>query len=117
MTGVTLSSEQLAIARQRSAAAGLANAARFELTDYRDVTGRYDRIVSVGMFEHVGINHYQAFFEKVRSLLPDNGVSLIHSIGRSDGPGYTNPFIANISSPAAIFRPCRKFCQPSSVRA
>lgn len=103
VTGVTLSKEQIGIARQRSAAAGLANVARFDLIDYREVEGRFDRVVSIGMFEHVGINHYQAFFEKVAALLDEKGVALIHSIGRSDGPGHTNPFIAKYIFPGGYF--------------
>ena len=60
---------------------------RFELKDYRKVAGQFDRIVSVGMFEHVGVNHYGTFFRKVRELLTDDGVALIHTIGRSEPPG------------------------------
>jgi cyclopropane-fatty-acyl-phospholipid synthase len=93
VTGLTLSTEQLAVARHRAAAAGLAERARFELLDYREAQGRYDRIVSVGMFEHVGVVHYSSYFRKVRELLADDGVALLHSIGRSDGPGATNPWI------------------------
>jgi cyclopropane-fatty-acyl-phospholipid synthase len=92
--GVTLSTEQLAYARDWATRVGLDNRVRFELTDYRSLEGRYDRIVSVGMFEHVGINHYAAFFDKVRSLLSDDGVALLHFIGRTDGPAATNAFIA-----------------------
>jgi cyclopropane-fatty-acyl-phospholipid synthase len=93
VTGVTLSDEQLAVARQRAAAAGLANAVRFHLRDYRAEAGTYDRIVSVGMFEHVGARHYAEFFEKLRCLLNDDGVALLHSIGRMSGPGTTNSWI------------------------
>ncbi len=66
---------------------------RFHLRDYREEDGQYDRIVSVGMFEHVGINHYREFFAKVKSLLAADGVALLHSIGRMDGPGSTHPWI------------------------
>lgn len=93
VTGVTLSVEQLKIARERAQEAGLSNRVRFELLDYRHVQTRYDRIVSVGMFEHVGIGHYEVFFRKVRECLKDDGVALLHSIGRSDEPGTTNPWI------------------------
>ncbi len=103
VTGVTLSSEQLAVARQRAAAAGLDRAVEFDLVDYRAVEGKFDRVVSIGMFEHVGINHYRAFFDKVRALLTDDGVALIHTIGRSDGPGFTNPFIAKYIFPGGYF--------------
>ncbi|GBR07246.1 SAM-dependent methyltransferase [Acetobacter oeni] len=93
VTGITLSAEQLRIARARAEAAGLSHRVRFELMDYRNVLTRYDRIVSVGMFEHVGIGHYQTFFEKVRDTLTEDGIALIHSIGRNDSPGTTNPWI------------------------
>jgi len=91
--GVTLSAEQLAVARRRAVEAGLADRVRFELMDYRAVTGRFDRIVSVGMFEHVGVPQYPTFFAKVRDLLSDDGVALLHSIGQMDGPGVTNPWL------------------------
>jgi len=92
--GVTLSTEQLAVAQRRAEAAGLAGRARFSLTDYRDVAGPYDRIVSVGMFEHVGRPHFRAYFDQVARLLTDDGVAVIHSIGRSEGPSLTQPWIA-----------------------
>ena len=91
--GVTLSTEQLALARQRAIERGLDNRVRFELKDYRDVEGTFDRIVSVGMFEHVGIVHYDEFFAKVRDLLKPDGVALLHSIGRKGGPGATGPWL------------------------
>ncbi len=91
--GVTLSKEQLAGARARAAERGLGDRVRFELQDYRTVEGRFDRIVSVGMFEHVGVNHYPEFFRTCARLLDDDGVVLLHSIGRFDGPGFTNPWI------------------------
>ena len=93
VTGLTLSVAQHKAATGRAAAAGLSNQVRFHLRDYREETGQYDRIVSVGMFEHVGINHYAAFFAKVKSLLTADGVALLHSIGRMDGPGSTSPWI------------------------
>lgn len=92
--GVTLSQEQLAYARARRLGNERAGALEFALQDYRDIEGRFDRIVSVGMFEHVGLRHYDAFFAKCRALLDENGVMLLHSIGRPDPPGYTNPWIA-----------------------
>lgn len=91
--GVTLSTEQLTLARQRAIDRGLDNRVRFELKDYRDVEGTFDRIVSVGMFEHVGIAHYDEFFAKVRDLLKPDGVALLHSIGRKSGPGATGPWL------------------------
>ena len=93
VTGITLSKEQLAVAQERAERAGLADRVHFELRDYRAMTGRFDRIVSVGMFEHVGVPHYPEFFAKVHELLADDGVALLHSIGRSDGPGTTNGWI------------------------
>jgi cyclopropane-fatty-acyl-phospholipid synthase len=92
--GVTLSQEQLAVARRRAAEAGLSDRVRFELCDYRDVEGPFDRIVSVGMFEHVGRPHFQAFFDHAARLLADEGVMLLHAIGRSTPPRMTQPFIA-----------------------
>jgi cyclopropane-fatty-acyl-phospholipid synthase len=93
VTGLTLSTEQLQVATRRAAAAGLADRVRFHLRDYREESGQYDRIVSVGMFEHVGVNHYSAFFDKVKSLLAADGIALLHSIGRMDGPAATGPFL------------------------
>jgi cyclopropane-fatty-acyl-phospholipid synthase len=90
--GVTLSEEQLKVARRRAAEAGVADKVRFELIDYRALTGRFDRIVSVGMFEHVGPAHYKAFFRKCRELLTDDGVMLLHTIGRMSEPGVTDTF-------------------------
>ncbi len=97
--GVTLSTEQLAQATARAEAAGLAGRVRFSLTDYRDVAGPYERIVSVGMFEHVGRPNYQAYFDKIAALLTDDGVALIHSIGRSEGPSATDLFTAKYIFP------------------
>jgi cyclopropane-fatty-acyl-phospholipid synthase len=90
--GVTLSEEQLKVARQRAADAGVADKVKFELIDYRNVTGQFDRIVSVGMFEHVGTPHYRTFFRKVRELLTPEGVMLLHTIGRAGAPGVTDAF-------------------------
>src|SRR6185503_8516031 len=92
--GVTLSGEQLAVANHRAAAAGLARQCRFELRDYRAVEGQFDRIASVGMFEHVGVQYYDTFFAKLRDLLAPDGVALLHTIGRADGPGATPPWIS-----------------------
>ena len=88
--GITLSEEQLKVARDRAAAAGVSDRVRFELMDYRRVEGRFDRIVSVGMFEHVGPPHYPAFFRHCRNLLTDDGVMLLHTIGRYGKPGTTD---------------------------
>ncbi|MFO7921085.1 MAG: cyclopropane-fatty-acyl-phospholipid synthase family protein [Nioella sp.] len=97
--GVTLSTEQLTYARQRAEAAGLSNKVRFEMMDYRDVTGQFDRVVSVGMFEHVGVPHYRQYFDTVRDRLTPDGVALIHSIGRATPPGTTSPWIAKYIFP------------------
>ncbi len=99
VTGITLSEEQLKVARARADAAGVADSVRFELVDYRDVDGRFDRIVSVGMFEHVGTPNYAAFFAKCRSLLTTEGVMLLHTIGRAGGPGSTDAFTAKYIFP------------------
>ena len=99
VTGVTLSNEQHGIANARAAEKGLSDRARFNLQDYRDVKGPFDRIVSVGMFEHVGVGHYQEFFRKSAELLADDGVMVLHSICRSEGPGITNPWIAKYIFP------------------
>jgi cyclopropane-fatty-acyl-phospholipid synthase len=93
VTGVTLSDEQFAVSNRRAAERGLKNHARFLLEDYRNVKGPFDRIVSVGMFEHVGVGHYREFFRVCRELLAPDGVMVLHSIVRSDGPGVTNPWI------------------------
>ena len=98
-TGITLSSEQLDVSNSRAAEKGLSNTARFMLQDYRDVEGPFDRIVSVGMFEHVGVNFYDTFFQRCAELLSDDGVMLLHSIGRSQGPDVTNPWIAKYIFP------------------
>jgi cyclopropane-fatty-acyl-phospholipid synthase len=99
VTGVTLSQEQLAIANARAKAANLDHRARFALTDYRDVEGPFDRIVSVGMFEHVGAPNFRTYFQQVARLLTDDGVALVHSIGRRTSPGITQPWIAKYIFP------------------
>ncbi|MAW99681.1 MAG: SAM-dependent methyltransferase [Sphingomonas sp.] len=90
--GVTLSEEQIKIAKARAEAAGVADKVKFQLIDYRDIDGKFDRIVSVGMFEHVGTPQYPVFFKKCRELLTDEGVMLIHTIGRMGPPGVTDTF-------------------------
>jgi len=93
VTGITLSEQQFHEAQKRAANAQRSDQVRFQLTDYREVTGTYDRIVSVGMFEHVGLNHFDEFFRVVHDRLAEDGVALIHFIARADGPGTTNPWI------------------------
>lgn len=114
--GVTLSEEQLKVARQRAAAAGVADRVRFELIDYRAVEGRFDRIVSVGMFEHVGRPHYGEFFRKLYALLADDGVALLHSIGRVSGPGATDPWTAKYIFPGG-YTPALSEVMPHVERA
>jgi cyclopropane-fatty-acyl-phospholipid synthase len=97
--GITLSQEQLDVARQRAAAAGAREHVCFELCDYRDVPGAFDRIVCVGMFEHVGPPNYLTFFERCRALLAPDGVMLLHTIGRADGPAPTDHWLARYIFP------------------
>jgi len=105
VTGVTLSESQLKISRERAKAMGLAQAVRFELCDYRDLADQFDRVVSVGMFEHVGLSHYGSFFDQIAKLLKPDGVALLHSIGRFDGPGTMNPFITQYIFPGTHVPP------------
>ena len=116
VTGVTLSHEQLDIARARARAQGLAKHAGFKLQDYRAVSEHYDRIVSVGMFEHVGVGYYDAFFGKAAEILADDGVMLLHSIGRVDGPGATNPWIQKYIFPGG-YAPALSEVLPAIERA
>lgn len=97
--GITLSEEQLRLAQSRADQAGVADRVQFALVDYRDVQGTFDRIVSVGMFEHVGPQNYRTFFRKCRTLLSDDGVMLLHTIGRADGPDSTDPWLARYIFP------------------
>ncbi len=99
VTGITLSEEQIAVARGRAAERGLSDAVAFRLQDYRDVSDTYDRIVSVGMFEHVGVGFYDTFFRQCAKALTDDGIMVLHAIGRSEGPNVTNPWIAKYIFP------------------
>ena len=101
ITGVTLSAEQQKHSEARAAAAGVADRVRFHLRDYREEHGLYDRVVSVGMFEHVGKRNYAEFFKKIGALLATDGVALLHTIGYADGPGAVNPFIRKHIFPGA----------------
>jgi cyclopropane-fatty-acyl-phospholipid synthase len=105
VTGVTLSSEQLQVSNARAAEKSLTRSARFQLLDYRDVEGPFDRIVSVGMFEHVGVDFYETFFRRCAELLTDNGVMMLHSIGRSTGPDAASPWIAKYIFPGSYIPP------------
>jgi len=118
VTGVTLSEEQLKVARQRAEAAGVSDQVKFELIDYRHVEGQFDRIVSIGMFEHVGAAHYDEFFGKCRELLKPDGVMLLHTIGKLGKsmaapdpftdkyifPGYHLPSISQMAASTEKFR-------------
>ena len=99
VTGVTLSTEQLQVSNARAAENNLAASAKFFLEDYRDIPGPFDRIVSVGMFEHVGVDFYETYFRRCAELLTEDGVMMLHSIGRSHGPDVTNPWIAKYIFP------------------
>jgi cyclopropane-fatty-acyl-phospholipid synthase len=99
VTGITLSDEQYRRAQNRAVERGQTRDTNFRLVDYRDVEGRFDRIVSVGMFEHVGVSFYHAFFDKCAHLLEEDGVMLLHTIGRKSTPGTTNPWLAKYIFP------------------
>jgi cyclopropane-fatty-acyl-phospholipid synthase len=99
--GCTLSKEQHALAEKRAREAGLDKRVRFELIDYRKVARKFDRIVSVGMFEHVGVAHYGEFFAKVNDLMSDDGVMLLHSIGKMSPPGTASPWLRKYIFPGA----------------
>ena len=114
VTGVTLSAEQLAISNARAAEKNLS--AKFLLEDYRDIPGAFDRIVSVGMFEHVGVDFYETFFRRCAELLTDDGVMVLHSIGRSLGPDVTNSWIAKYIFPGGYI-PALSEVAPAIERA
>ena len=114
VTGITLSTEQLQVANARSAEKNLT--AKFFLEDYRDVTGPFDRIVSVGMFEHVGVDFYETYFRRCAELLTDDGVMVLHSIGRSEGPDATNPWITKYIFPGGYI-PALSEVMPAIERA
>ncbi|OMG54460.1 MULTISPECIES: cyclopropane-fatty-acyl-phospholipid synthase family protein [Brevundimonas] len=93
VTGVTLSTEQHRTANERATALGVLDRADFRLQDYRDLNQTFDRIISVGMFEHVGVPNYQEYFDTVARLLDEDGVAVIHSIGRKSPPNRTQPWV------------------------
>ena len=101
VTGVTLSKEQHALSNEKARRLGLSDRVRFHLRDYREVADRFDRIVSVGMFEHVGVHHYGEFFAKVNELMDDDGVMLLHSIGHMSPPGTASPWLRKYIFPGA----------------
>jgi cyclopropane-fatty-acyl-phospholipid synthase len=101
VTGITLSERQLAVARRRAAEADLGHRVRFDLRDLREETGRYHRVVSVGTLEHVGLPRHDEFFVKLRQLLTDDGVAVLHAVGRMDGPTTTSPWVRKYILPGA----------------
>ena len=101
VTGVTLSAEQFAISNRHAKERGLSDRVRFLLQDYRTLQERYDRIVSVGMFEHVGLSHYSEFFKQLYALLADDGVAVLHTIAQKNDPGPFNPWMQRYIFPGA----------------
>ena len=99
VTGVTLSEEQHKLSNERAQQRGVSDRAQFLLKDYRHLEQKFDRIVSVGMFEHVGVGHYREYFDKIKTLLADDGVAVVHSINRSDGPGATSAWVKKFIFP------------------
>jgi cyclopropane-fatty-acyl-phospholipid synthase len=116
VTGVTLSTEQLQVANARAAETNLSQSAKFVLEDYRDIPGPFDRIVSVGMFEHVGVNFYETYFRRCAELLSDDGVMVLHSIGRSTGPDVTSPWITKYVFPGGYI-PALSEVMPAAEKA
>ena len=116
VTGITLSSEQLQVANARAGEKNLGRHAKFLLSDYRDIPAPFDRIVSVGMFEHVGVDFYETFFRRCAELLSDDGVMVLHSIGRSTGPDVTSPWIAKYIFPGG-YMPAMSEVLPAIERA
>jgi len=116
VTGVTLSAEQFKLSNQRARERGLDEQVQFLLKDYRELEGEFDRIVSVGMFEHVGIRHYGEMFAKVRELLHKDGVFVLHSIGRAGGPGATSAWIQRYIFPGG-YAPALSEVMPEVERA
>ena len=116
VTGITLSTEQLQASNARAAEKNLTSSAKFLLQDYRDIEGPFDRIVSVGMFEHVGVDFYDSFFKRCAELLTDDGIMMLHSIGRSTGPDVTSPWITKYIFPGG-YVPALSEVFPSIERA
>jgi cyclopropane-fatty-acyl-phospholipid synthase len=116
VTGITLSTEQFQIANARASEKNLTRSAKFLLQDYRDINGPFDRVVSVGMFEHVGVDFYDTFFRRCAELLSEDGVMLLHSIGRSTGPDVSSPWITKYIFPGGYI-PAMSEVLPAIERA
>jgi cyclopropane-fatty-acyl-phospholipid synthase len=116
VTGVTLSKTQLDVAKSAADDLDLPNTPDFRYCDYREVDETFDRIVSVGMFEHVGLNHYDEYFQKVARLLNEDSVALIHTIGRMDGPRPTNPWVEKYIFPGG-YMPALSEIMPAIERS
>jgi cyclopropane-fatty-acyl-phospholipid synthase len=116
VTGITLSTEQFQVANSRAEEKNLAQSAKFLLQDYRDIPGPFERIVSVGMLEHVGVDFYDTYFKRCAELLAEDGLMLLHSIGRSEGPDSTNPWIAKYIFPGGYI-PALSEVMPAIERA
>ena len=101
VVAINVSPEQIRIARESAAEAGVSDLVEFREQDYRDLEGRFDRVVSVGMMEHVGVGHFGAYFRKIRDLLAEDGYAFVHCIGRRGPPGSTNPFVRKHIFPGA----------------
>ncbi|MFT3773527.1 MAG: cyclopropane-fatty-acyl-phospholipid synthase family protein [Minicystis sp.] len=101
VTGITGSAQQLAVARRRALEAELSRRVSFHLRDFHEEAGRYDRVVSVGLLEQVGAPHYDAFFQKIHDVLAEDGVAVVHAIGRMTAPAPTNPWLAKYIFPGA----------------
>lgn len=110
VTGITLSAEQHRISNERAESANLGDQVRFHMRDYREEPGRYDRIVSIGMLEHVGRRNYGNYFRKIHDLMSNDGVALVHSIGFFDEPGPINPFIRKYIFPGAEIPTLSEVC-------
>ena len=98
---MTLSKEQHALSNEKARRLGISDRVRFQLRDYRDVPERFDRIVSVGMFEHVGVHHYGEFFARINALMNDDGLMVLHSIGHMSPPGTASPWLRKYIFPGA----------------
>ena len=115
--GITLSEEQLKVARRRAEQAGVSDHVKFELIDYRKLDGQFDRIVSVGMFEHVGLPHYDEFFAKCRELLKPDGAMLLHTIGKFGGGNKApDPFTDKYIFPGYHLPSLSQMCDASQGR-